>query len=485
MPVLGRRSLVCAALVIALAHPPGRDGRVLGQAVDLSPARIAAVERFVSRYSGRLGLPGVAVAVATPDSVVLAFGQGEGTIDGGPITGHTPFFIGSLTKTLTAAAVARLAGEGVLDLDAPVEDPLPTFGMRDPFIPRSITLRHLLQHRSGLSQWSGHDATAQREGTFRHLPPAGPPGADAEYSSLNFIILGRVLESASGRDYGALVEETLLQPLGMRNTFVESASAARPANLVRGHQSWFGIQVSRSEPVPPAYLIPAGFAAASAHDLGRYGGMLVGGGTFAGERIFDEETVAALLGPLDGSGRALGWGRSRVDGRLVLEHDGNARTSAARMRLVPGEGYALVVLANTNSGPFLDAAGALLDGIDTIVHGEPAPSPWPSERLVKGAILLGTVLSVAGMTRRTRRWWKAGTPTGLDRSWRTVGGLALDLGLAAGVLVGVPRLVGVPLSTMVEYFPDLGVALVVSAGAGAVGGVFAALTRSARRRITP
>jgi hypothetical protein len=70
---------------------------------------------------------------------------------------------------------------------------------------------------------------------------------------------------------------------------------------------------------------------------------------------------------------------------------------------------------------------------------------------------------------------------GLDASAGTLGRLALDVGGGAFVLFGVPRLAGVPLSTMVEYFPDLGLALAASAGAGVMGGVLHAFTRSATR----
>lgn len=477
------RALAITLVALVLPSSPARgqeaDGRVAADSARFSDERLEAVQRFVERSRSRLGLPGVAVSVATPDSVVLAFGYGGRTLEGGPVTEHTPFHIGSVTKTFTAAAAAYLAQEGILELDAPVEAYLPDFTMGPPFTPGSITVRHLLQHRSGLSQWSGHDRRAQREGGFGHLAPSGLPGERAEYSSLNFILLGRIVEEASGEPYALLLDRVLLGPSGMRDAFVEGPGA-RPAGLAQGHQSWFGLQWRRPEPSPPPYLVPAGFVGASARDLGRYGGMLVGGGTFAGSRVLDPGTVAGLLGPLDGPGSAMAWGRRRSDDRLVLEHSGNARTTAARMRLVPNEGYALAVLANTNSGPFFGAADDLLDGIDSILNGEPEPSLWPEERLFKGAVFLGTVLAVAGMARHARGWRRAGYPVGMDGSAATLGRLVLDVGGGALVLFGVPRLVGVPLSTMLEYFPDLGIALAASAGAGIAGGLFRAFTRSAR-----
>jgi CubicO group peptidase (beta-lactamase class C family) len=458
--------------------------RETGTAVAIPRERIEAVERFVERSWSRLGLPGVAVSVATGDSVLLHTGYGTGTMAGEAITGRVPIHIGSVTKTLTAAAAVHLAHHGALDLDAPVEAYVADFAMGGSFEAGTITVRHLLQHRSGLRQWEGHDQRAQREGTFDHLSPSGPPGERAEYSSLNFIVLGRILEAVTGKGYGRILDEALFVPLGMADAFVES-DGDPPIRRARGHQSYFGFQRSRAEPSPPRYLVPAGFVGASAHDLGRYGGVLVGGGVFAGTRILDEETVSAILGPLDGPGPALGWGRRRVDGALLVEHKGNARTTSARMRLVPEQGYAIAVLTTTNSGPFFGAADDLMDGIHAILAGNPAPRLWPRERIFKGVILLSTALSVAGMIRYADRWSDAGYPVGVDGSAGVIGRLALDVGGGAILLFGVPRFVGVPLSTMVEYFPDLGLALAVSAGAGIAGGVFRAFTRSASGAARP
>jgi hypothetical protein len=191
--------------------------------------------------------------------------------------------------------------------------------------------------------------------------------------------------------------------------------------------------------------------------------------------------VRSLLGPLDSVGQALSWGRERIDGRLVLGHSGNTRTMSTRMRLRPESRLAIVVLANTNSGPFFDGADALLDGVDRILDGHGAPRIWPEERLFKAVVLVGTALALAGAARQAHSWHRAGMPIGLDGSIATLGRLSFDVGLAGLVVIGVPRLVGVPLSTMTAYFPDLGYALIASAGAGLVGDVLRAFTRSAER----
>lgn len=451
------------------------------QTVRIPPERIEAVERFVEQNWSRLGLPGVAVSVATAQSVLLATGHGRQTVDGGNITGRTPFHIGSVTKTFTAAAVVELADQGVLDLDAPVETYVADFAMAAPFAARSVTLRQLLQHRSGFRAWDGHDARAQHQGRFDHLSPAGPPGQQARYSSLNFIVLGRVLEAASGQAYASTLRTLLFRPLGMSGAFVDG-DGSDGGQRALGHQNWFGMQCSRAEPAAPPYLVPARFVGASAEDLARYGGMLLGGGSFAGTRVLSSRAVAALLGPLDTKGQALGWGRERIDGALVIEHKGNARTTSARVRLVPEHGFAVAVLATTNSGPFFAAVDDLTDGIHAILAGKAAPRPWPREIAFKVALLAGTLLSVAALAHRAFVWRRAGCPTRIDRSARTLARLSLDAAAAVFLLVGIPRIVGVPLLTMWQYFPDLGLALMVSAAAGATSGVLRAFVDSARAR---
>lgn len=444
-------------------------------AQDITPRRVSAARQFVEGSWSRLGLPGVSVSVATADSVVLVEAHGCCAASGGPLEPGTPVRIGSVSKTFTAALTAELASEGVLDLDAPVEDYLPGFSLAPPFRPRSITLRNLLQHRSGLSQWSGHDARAQREGLFDHIRASGAPGGDPEYSSLNFIILGRVLEAATGESYGVLLKRMLLDPLGMGASGAEHGPAAHVAPAA-GHQNWFGFPVRFEQPSPPRYLVPAGYVSSSARDMGRYAGMLLAGGEFGGSPVLSVSTVSGLLGPLDTSGYALGWGRRRENGVLFLEHSGNSRASSARVRLVPSEGYAIVVLASTNSGPFFSAVDDMLDGVHKALRGERPSSPWPRERLVKIMILAGTTVSVVGLVRRVMIWNRLGRRIASPATRSAWTRLTLDMLLGAVVLLGVPRLIGVPLGTLAEYFPDLAIALVASAVAGILAGLFRGIT---------
>lgn len=288
-----------------------------------------------------------------------------------------------------------------------------------------------------------------------------------------------MLERATDAAYGEALQATLLDPVRMTDAVVNDGGAW-PDGVGYGHQSYFGVQLRRREPVPPRYLVPAGFVAASAYDLGRFGGALVGDGRVGDDRVLDAASVRAMLGPLDSTGRALGWGRARRDGLLILEHAGNGRTSSSRIRLVPERGYAVSVLTNTNTGPFVSSTADLVNGIQTILEGGAPPRVYPKERAVKLALLAATLFSVAQAGQRVRDWDRAGRPTTLDGSSRTLLPLFLDITTAALVVFGVPRYIGVPMRTLQEYFPDLALAMVVSATAGVAGGTARALTRSAR-----
>ena len=165
------RSTATLALALAtfLLFPPRSKAQVESGAQSPGPYALQALDDFVASHRSRFGWPGVAVAVAAGDSVLFARGYGGETVAGLPITDGTPFYIGSVSKTMTALAVARLSTRGEIDLDEPVEAYLPDFTLRPPFEPRSISVRHLLHHRSGLAQWDGHDLIAQKEGRFDHM----------------------------------------------------------------------------------------------------------------------------------------------------------------------------------------------------------------------------------------------------------------------------------------------------------------------------
>ena len=423
----------------------------------------AALGGFVERQMRLSRLPGVVVAVVRPEQEVYAAAF---SLDGTHLTPDTPFLTGSVTKTITALAIAQLADTGKLRFDDPVSEHLPGFALGARNGGRAITLRDLLTHTSGFRQWSGHDRRAQREGRFDHITPARPPGTEFEYSSLNYIILGRVVEAVAGISYRDYVQARILAPLDMGHSFTDLESA-HDNGLAQGHWYCYGLTIPGREIQQPGPLVPAGFLISSARDLGNYLSMLLNEGRFRGRQIVSPETLREMFRPWDGeaTGPAMGWGV----GKTRIGHAGSTPTFSARLALLPEKGFGIVVLANVNSGPFSPGTAAVMDGVARIMLGEAAEPVRPDEILLKLGLLILVIGGVVRMISRFRQWSRRGFPRRLPVSRRVVQPLVVEAAAATIVLFAVPRWIGVPLHTILEYFPDLGIAIVVGVVTGAAG----------------
>src|SRR5690606_5351764 len=129
------------------------------------------------------------------------------------------FRIGSVTKQFGAAAVLRLVEEGKLGLDDPLSKFLPDYPNG-----ASISVRQLLNHTSGLKSYTGIEGvmegpirldldTAALVASFKDLPADFPPGTDWAYNDSGYVLVGAVIEAASGQAWHQYLEQALLAPL--------------------------------------------------------------------------------------------------------------------------------------------------------------------------------------------------------------------------------------------------------------------------------
>jgi CubicO group peptidase (beta-lactamase class C family) len=320
-------------LTLALALPalssPARAAQVR------SNPDMAAIDRYVAAQLETLGVPGASLVIVRDDQIVHLQGFGRADHTGRAMTAQTPTMIGSLTKSFTAVAIMQLVEQGKVELDAPVRRYLPWFSVADPAAAAQITLRHLLTHTSGLSGREGV-ASLTREDTgpdaiesiVRALASAElvhPVGSAYEYANVNYAVAGLIVETVSGQPYEEYVQQQILAPLQMGQSF-PSPEAARPFGLAEGHQYWFG-QARPSELPYPRGLLPAGYLVSSAEDMGRYLIAHLGGGQVGEAQILSPEGVAELHRPAfaidEGLWAGLGWGVADIEGVRVLQHSGN------------------------------------------------------------------------------------------------------------------------------------------------------------------
>lgn len=188
--------------------------------------------------------PGAVVVVGTHDSVLLAKGYGnfswslESPV---PDVDSTVWDLASLTKVVaTTPAIMRLVELGLLDLNAPVQTYLPDFEGEGK---EAVNVRHLLAHTSGLRAFLPLNERAETSEEAKRLvlvePLRNRPGSRMEYSDLNAMLLGWIVESVAGMPLDEFVESQIFSALGMTQTRFRPPRAMRPriapVGLWRGH----------------------------------------------------------------------------------------------------------------------------------------------------------------------------------------------------------------------------------------------------------
>ncbi len=230
---------------------------------------------------------------------------------GVPVTSGTRFAVASVTKMVTATTALRLVERGLVRLDQPLTEVLPT-DQQPAALTAEHTLHHLLSHTSGLANyhddddqtWASFTSCFDRIPTyhlrrpadmlplFAGLPAVAPPGAKYQYGDANFILVGLVIEAVTGRTFAEAVAEEVLVPADMADTAVESLDQ-EPARLATGYfatdeppETWRANTYS-----VPVGGMPDGGLITTAEDLARLIDALLAG------RLVSPETLAAMLKP--------------------------------------------------------------------------------------------------------------------------------------------------------------------------------------------
>src|SRR5467141_2697033 len=196
-------------------------------------AAIVAQERTLMCERLATRIPGVQVAVAVNGKLVWSEGFGYADVERKrPVTRETQFRIGSVSKPLTAAAVALLYQQGKLDLDAPVQRYVPSF----PDKGYPITTRQLAGHLAGIRHYRGDEFVLNRrfgsvaEGLtiFQDDSMLYPPGTRFSYSTYGWNLISAVIEGAAGQDFLSFIGHNVFRPLGMTHTAPDRADSLIP-----------------------------------------------------------------------------------------------------------------------------------------------------------------------------------------------------------------------------------------------------------------
>jgi len=464
----------------------------------------AAIDRYIESQMQAAHVPGMALGIVQGDQIVHLKGFGSADPSGRAVTPHTPFILGSVSKSLTALAVMQLVEAGKLELDAPVQRYLPWFRVADADASARITVRHLLYHTSGLPEITNTMEAATLEEYTRNLRTVvldSPVGSRHEYCSCNYRVLGLIVETVSGQSFESYMQQHVFAPLQMQHSFAAEAPAQRDG-LAQGYQWLFGLSV----PINRGYNtsnVPGGYLISSAEDLCHVLIAELNGGRFGAASVVSAAGVAAmqqpgvLTGHSDGSGYGMGWVNGPVGGVPVIYHNGAGLNFHSLLLMEPHGRWGVVMLVNANSILATASFQALEAGVIDQLAGRPVPAAGLSLNrlyLIIDAVLLVLSIAVLWHLLRVVRWDPArGQPQPRIAWFRQVGApLLLEWGLPLGLIWGVwpwfSENLGARWIDMLRFFPDVAwwlmgfCALLLLTGAIRVWLVLQALHRTADAR---
>lgn len=301
-------------------HDPPPLALVKPQSVGVSSRRLDAIDRVVEKGIADGEMAGAVVAVGYDGKLVFRRAYGDRQVE--PVretmTVDTVFDLASLTKPIaTATSVMILVDEGKIDIDAPIAKSMPEFVRAGK---EQFRVRDLLTHQSGMiadNPLADYAGGLQRVWeNLANLAPMIAPRTKFVYSDVNFLMLGRLVETASGKPLNEFTRERIFNPLGMRETMYRPHESlrARAATTEKRDGMWIKGEVHD----PRSYALGgvAGHAGlfSTADDLARYAQMILNGGEYEGRRILSAGTVSAMeeanpvpLGKDRMGSRGLGW----------------------------------------------------------------------------------------------------------------------------------------------------------------------------------
>jgi CubicO group peptidase (beta-lactamase class C family) len=329
------------------------------------PFPINELHAHVESVIAGAGIPGLALLVVKDDSTIISRGYGVrriGTVE--PVDSYTQFQVASLTKAVTATAMAMLVDEGELDWDDPIQKHLPDFQLADEWVSRHFTVRDALAMRSGV--FSGDTlvfSDRSRPEILEAMRLLEAPGFRAGYAAapnLMYFLAGEVVRAVSGVSWDDFVQRRIFDELGMAQTTTRFDEGSSHSRLASPH-------VLIDEEPAPRDTFDADHAAAAMgtftciSDWERWVRFHLAEGVWNGRRLVSQDALGETYRPQNILSPAyqgffnpdallnaygFGWVISNYREQKLVEHAGSIAGFGAVIALVPDERLGIVLLSN-------------------------------------------------------------------------------------------------------------------------------------------
>lgn len=320
---------------------------------------LASLRTFIAAQLTEQKVPGLAIAVIRNDSMLWSEGFGYADREAKiPVTEHTAFPVGSVTKTMTMAGLTLLLNKQGKKLNAPVNRLLKTTKLNTGAFPSdSITIRRVASHTAGLPRYTyacfqdeNLTCLTLRKIIEHYAIPVRPAGESYEYSDVGYGVLAQVIRDLSGKEYHSYMQHALFSIAGMRDSFIDTGFT-KPQHAAVSY-------TASGKRLPQYYAATAGEGAAyaSAADLARFGIYLL-----KNKNVFYEMQTAQVQ-------RAPGYSYGlafhiyeNYGGYKVLLHHGHNGFATAAFFLIPAENLCVAVTTNTSTALPVDVAAKVFE----------------------------------------------------------------------------------------------------------------------------
>ena len=323
------------------------------QAQELSRLELLArIDAVVEQAMADGPLAGVSIGVRHGGETIVAKGYGYADLENDVrATEHTVYRIGSITKQFTATAIMMLVEDGKLSLDDELTTFLPDYPAND----NTVTVRHLLNHTSGIKSYTGLGCMWQEKMTlalsheelialFADEPFDFPPGEQYRYNNSGYYLLGVIIEKVTDQSYAEVLRERVWDPLAMLEShYLYNAPIVR--HRAEGYKVEAGALLN-DDPLSMLQPFSAGALGSSVHD------MLTWLQAFHERRVVSDDSYRQMTTPGTlNNGEALGYGFGLAVGDFedhpVISHGGGINGFTTHSSYYPDDDIAIVVLCNT------------------------------------------------------------------------------------------------------------------------------------------
>jgi D-alanyl-D-alanine carboxypeptidase len=322
----------------------------------VSAVRADSLDKFINEQIKQRQIPGLSIAVLRDGKVIKSSGYGFANLElQTPATKDTVYEIGSISKQFAAEAVMLLVEDGKLNLDDSIRKYLPA---NAPEIWQKITVRDLLNHTSGLKDWTEvKEFSYRREYSaeefidlVKSFPLTFQPNENWLYSNTNLPLIGIIVERASGKSFEDFVNERIIKPLNfptIRFKHQEDVVPNRATGYVLRNDVW-----KNGEPFRPKVIAASGGILASATDLARWWEAVLQG------RVVKQTSLEQMLTPARlNDGRTVAHGFAffidSFNGHKMIQHFGaTVGGFGSIVRYYPQEKITIAVIGNLEDGGF-------------------------------------------------------------------------------------------------------------------------------------